>query len=365
MYKILVVFGTRPEAIKMCPLVVEMRKQKGIECIVCLTGQHREMLDQVIDAFGISVDYDLNIMKKNQTLTDITVEVLRELEKVINKENPNLMLVHGDTTTSFAASLSAFYHGISVGHVEAGLRTYNMHSPYPEEFNRQSVDLLCDLYFAPTQWAYDNLIKEGKNKNKIYITGNTVIDALKTTVKEDFTDSNLMWARESRLILVTAHRRENQGLPMLGMFRAIKRIAEEYKNVKILFPVHQNPKIKQLAIEMLSGNENIRLIEPLDPVSFHNYMYHSYLILTDSGGVQEEAPSMGKPVLVMRDMTERPEGIAAGTLKLVGTTEENIYKETKNLLDNESEYKKMSEANNPYGDGHASERIIECILGNI
>lgn len=368
MKKILAVFGTRPEAIKMCPLVLQLKRTKHLECIVCLTGQHREMLVQVMDAFGIQEDYNLDIMQQNQTLASITVNVLSRMEKVLEKEKPDLILVHGDTTTSFTAALAGFYKNIPVGHVEAGLRTYDMYSPYPEEFNRQAADLVAELYFAPTGQARQNLLKEGKKDEKIYVTGNTVIDALLQTVREDYRHEHLDWCQGSRLILLTAHRRENLGEPMCHMFRAVKRIIEEYPDIKVVYPVHKNPKVRQAAREILAGEERIRLIEPLDVVDFHNFMAHSYIILTDSGGIQEEAPSLGKPVLVMRDTTERPEGIEAGTLKLVGTEEERIYREIKGLLEDEREYQCMSRAVNPYGDGHASERIVRAIVeywGNI
>lgn len=368
MKKILAVFGTRPEAIKMCPLVLQLKRTKHLECIVCLTGQHREMLVQVMDAFGIQEDYNLDIMQQNQTLASITVNVLSRMEKVLEKEKPDLILVHGDTTTSFTAALAGFYKNIPVGHVEAGLRTYDMYSPYPEEFNRQAADLVAELYFAPTGQARQNLLKEGKKDEKIYVTGNTVIDALLQTVREDYRHEHLDWCQDSRLILLTAHRRENLGEPMRHMFRAVKRIIKEYPDIKVVYPVHKNPKVRQAAREILAGEERIRLIEPLDVVDFHNFMAHSYIILTDSGGIQEEAPSLGKPVLVMRDTTERPEGIEAGTLKLVGTEEERIYREIKGLLEDEREYQCMSRAVNPYGDGHASERIVRAIVeywGNI
>lgn len=368
MKKILAVFGTRPEAIKMCPLVLQLKRTKHLECIVCLTGQHREMLVQVMDAFGIQEDYNLDIMQQNQTLASITVNVLSRMEKVLEKEKPDLILVHGDTTTSFTAALAGFYKNIPVGHVEAGLRTYDMYSPYPEEFNRQAADLVAELYFAPTGQARQNLLKEGKKDEKIYVTGNTVIDALLQTVREDYRHEHLDWCQGSRLILLTAHRRENLGEPMRHMFRAVKRIIEEYPDIKVVYPVHRNPKVRQAAREILAGEERIRLIEPLDVVDFHNFMAHSYIILTDSGGIQEEAPSLGKPVLVMRDTTERPEGIEAGTLKLVGTEEERIYREIKGLLEDERKYQCMSRAVNPYGDGHASERIVRAIVeywGNI
>lgn len=362
--KVVTIFGTRPEAVKMCPLVLQLKKTDEIECIVCLTGQHREMLDQVMDVFEIQADYNLDIMRQNQTLASVTVDILNELGHILKAEKPDMILVHGDTTTSFAAALTGFYANIPVGHVEAGLRTYNMHSPYPEEFNRQAVDLVTALYFAPTEWAKQNLLEEGKKAEDIYVTGNTVIDALRVTVRDEYQNENLDWCSDSRMILLTAHRRENLGEPMKHMFCAVKRVVEEYPDVKVIYPVHKNPKVRQTAQEVLAGIERIRLIEPLDVVDFHNFMAKSYLILTDSGGIQEEAPSLGKPVLVMRDTTERPEGIEAGTLKLVGTTEENIYCEMKRLLDDHIVYQTMSKAVNPYGDGHASERIVQAILRN-
>ncbi len=361
MKKILTVFGTRPEAIKMCPLILELKKSAELECIVCLTGQHREMLMQVMNIFKIQYDYNLDIMEQNQSLSRITVNVLNKLGEVLETENPDLILVHGDTSTSFAAALAGFYRGIPVGHVEAGLRTYNMYSPYPEEFNRQAVDLVAQLYFAPTEQSRQNLLKEGKDSDKIYVTGNTVIDALSLTVRADYQNENLDWCSDSRLILLTAHRRENLGEPMKNMFRAIRQVIEEYEDIKVIYPVHKNPKVRQAAQEILSGIDRIRLIEPLDVVDFHNFMARSYIILTDSGGIQEEAPSLGKPVLVMRDTTERPEGIEAGTLKLVGTTEDVIYREIKKLLVDDKSYEAMSNAVNPYGDGHASERIAEAV----
>ncbi len=361
MKKILTVFGTRPEAIKMCPLILELKKSAELECIVCLTGQHREMLMQVMNIFKIQYDYNLDIMEQNQSLSRITVNVLNKLGEVLETENPDLILVHGDTSTSFAAALAGFYRGIPVGHVEAGLRTYNMYSPYPEEFNRQAVDLVAQLYFAPTEQSRQNLLKEGKDSDKIYVTGNTVIDALSLTVRADYQNENLDWCSDSRLILLTAHRRENLGEPMKNMFRAIRQVIEEYEDIKVIYPVHKNPKVRQAAQEILSGIDRIRLIEPLDVVDFHNFMARSYIILTDSGGIQEEAPSLGKPVLVMRDTTERPEGIEAGTLKLVGTTEDVIYREIKKLLVDDKAYEAMSNAVNPYGDGHASERIAEAV----
>ena len=359
--KILVVFGTRLEAIKMCPLILELQKAQDMQYCVCLTGQHREMLMQVMDSFGIEADYNLDIMKHGQTLSEIAEHMLVKLEEVVLKERPELILVHGDTSTSFIAALVGFYNGIPVGHVEAGLRTYNMHSPFPEEFNRQAVDLITELYFAPTENAKNNLLKEGKDPNRIFVTGNTVIDALQTTIQLDYKNEYIQWAEDSKLILFTAHRRESLGKPMENMFRALKRISEEFSDVKVIFPIHKNPVIREMAREIFAGMERIKMIEPLDVIDFHNFMSRSYLILTDSGGVQEEAPSLGKPVLVMRDTTERPEGVCAGTLKLVGTEEDKIYWETRKLLMEEQEYKKMSNAINPYGDGHASERIVQAI----
>lgn len=361
MKKIMVIFGTRPEAIKMCPLVKVLLKNEKFKTITCITGQHREMLTSVLDVFNVKEDYNLDIMKPEQNLSTITSDVITGISSVLEKENPDMVLVHGDTSTSYAAALAAFYRGIPIGHVEAGLRTYNLKSPFPEEFNRQSVDMISDLLFAPTDTAKNNLLKEGKSSEKIYVTGNTVIDALKTTVFSNYSHSQLDWARDSRLILVTAHRRENIGKPMEEMFKAIKRISDEYEDVKVIYPIHMNPKVRDIANRFLDHHERIRLIEPLDVNDFHNFMANSYLILTDSGGIQEEAPALGIPVLVMRETTERPEGINAGTLKLVGTTESGIYENTKVLLDNASEYDKMSKAVNPYGDGHASERIVESI----
>ena len=360
--KVITIFGTRPEAIKMCPLILQLKKTKQIECVVCLTGQHREMLRQVMDVFAVQGDYNLDIMRENQTLSSITVDILDRLGDVLEREKPDLILVHGDTTTSFAAALAGFYHNIPVGHVEAGLRTYDMHSPYPEEFNRQAVDLITNFYFAPTEQARQNLLKEGKEDDRIYVTGNTVIDALATTIQEDYYNEHLDWAKDSRLILMTAHRRENIGEPMGHMFQAVKRILLEHRDVKVIYPVHKNPKVRKTAQEILGDMERVRLIEPLDVIDFHNFMAQSYLILTDSGGVQEEAPFLGKPVLVMRDTTERPEGLEAGTLKLVGTEEEKIYQEVNRLLVDQSMYSRMSRAVNPYGDGHASERIVQAII---
>lgn len=360
--KILVVYGTRPEAIKMCPLILEMKSRPEIECIVCLSGQHREMLDQVNGLFGIKADYDLNIMQESQSLADITSKVLQGLDHVLNKEKPNVMLVHGDTTTSFAAALAAFYKKIPVGHVEAGLRTYNMKSPYPEEFNRQAVDLICNYYFAPTETAKEHLIKEGKDPKEIFVTGNTVIDALKTTVDDSFTDQNIEWAKDSRLILLTSHRRENIGENMGHIFEAINAIVDEYPDVKVIYPLHKNPKVREIAYKYFKDNDRIRLIEALDVYHFHNYIQQCFLIMTDSGGVQEEAPSLGKPVLVLRENTERPEGVAAGTLKLVGVEKESVYNGVKELLDNCEIYSRMSKASNPYGDGNASKYIVDVLL---
>lgn len=360
--RVLVVYGTRPEAIKMCPLILEMKNRPEIECVVCLTGQHREMLDQVNGLFGLIADYDLNIMQNCQSLSDITSRVLQGMNSVLDEEKPDIMLVHGDTTTSFAAALSAFYRNIPVGHVEAGLRTYNMKSPYPEEFNRQVVDLICDYYFAPTENAKMHLINEGKEENKIFVTGNTVIDALKTTVDASFSDENIEWAKDSRLILLTSHRRENIGENMEQIFQAVNDIVYEYPDVKVIYPLHKNPKVREIAYKYFNDNDRTRLIEPLDVYHFHNYIQRCFLIMTDSGGVQEEAPSLGKPVLVLRENTERPEGVAAGTLKLVGVERQSVYRGVKELLDNQEIYNKMSRANNPYGNGRASEYIVDALL---
>ena len=359
--KIMLVFGTRPEAIKMCPLVRELKGRKEIETLVCVTGQHRGMLQQVLDAFDVRPDYDLAIMQDRQTLFDITGRVLNGMKEVLEKEKPDAVLVHGDTSTTFAAALSCFYLQIPVGHVEAGLRTYNIYSPYPEEFNRQCVSVIARWNFAPTPLSRDNLIREGKKPENIYVTGNTVIDALKTTVRENYTHPELEWAKDSRLILLTAHRRENLGAPMHAMFRAIRRVVEEHEDVKALYPIHMNPVVREAADAELSGCDRIRLTEPLEVLDCHNMMARSYLILTDSGGIQEEAPSLGKPVLVMRDTTERPEGIEAGTLKLVGTNEDTIYREFTRLLDDRKAYEEMAHAENPYGDGHACERIADIL----
>lgn len=362
MIKVMSVFGTRPEAIKMAPLVKELEKRKEIESIVCVTAQHREMLDQVLETFEIVPDYDLNIMKQGQTLTDVTTRAIQGLEGVIKEVNPDIILVHGDTTTTFAGALAAFYNQVAIGHVEAGLRTYNKYSPYPEEMNRQMVGCMADLHFSPTELSASNLIKEGKNKDNIFITGNTAIDAMSTTVDENYKHEVLDWVGSDRMILLTAHRRENLGDPMRHIFKAIKRIVDEFDDVKVVYPIHKNPKVREVANEIFGDNDKVKLIEPLEVFDFHNFQNKSYIILTDSGGIQEEAPSLGKPVLVLRDTTERPEGIGAGTLKLVGTDEDVIYNETKKLLTNKEEYEKMSKASNPYGDGHASERIVDAII---
>lgn len=361
--KVVSIFGTRPEAIKMAPLIKELEKRKEIESIVCVTAQHREMLDQVLETFNIKPDYDLNIMKQGQTLSDITSKVLNGLETIFKDIKPDIVLVHGDTTTTFAGALAAFYNQIPIGHVEAGLRTNNKYSPFPEEMNRQMVDCMTDMYFAPTNLSKQNLIKENIETEKIFVTGNTAIDAMSTTVRDNYFNSELEWIKDNeKLILVTAHRRENLGEPMRNIFKAIKRIVDEFKEVKVIYPIHMNPKVREIAYEIFKDCDRIRLIEPLEVFDFHNFINKSYMIMSDSGGVQEEAPSLGKPVLVLRDTTERPEGIDAGTLKLVGTNEKNIYKEAKLLLTNKNEYEKMSKASNPYGDGHASERIVDAII---
>lgn len=361
MKTVMLVFGTRPEAIKMCPLVNELKSREGIKTVVCVTGQHRQMLDQVLDIFSVVPDYDLYIMKDRQTLFDVTTNILNKIGEILDKVKPYVVLVHGDTSTTFVTALACFYKQIPVGHVEAGLRTYDIYSPYPEEFNRQAVSIISQYNFAPTQRSADNLIKEGKKLDTIFITGNTAIDALKTTVCKEFEHEELKWAEDSRLIIITAHRRENLGEPMHHMFRAIRRIMEENPDVKAIYPIHMNPMVRQTAEEELAGCDRIHIIEPLEVLDFHNFLSCCYLILTDSGGIQEEAPSLGKPVLVMRDTTERPEGIAAGTLKLVGTDEEVIYQNFKELLENQEEYDAMAHAVNPYGDGMASKRIADII----
>lgn len=363
--KVMLVFGTRPEAIKMCPLVKELKQRKELETVVCVTGQHRQMLDQVLEAFEVIPDYDLAIMKDRQTLFDVTISILEKIKGVLEKEKPGVVLVHGDTTTTFATALAAFYLQIPVGHVEAGLRTYNIYSPYPEEFNRQATSIISRFNFAPTEMSKNNLLKEGKKAESIFVTGNTAIDALKTTVRQDYSHPELEWASDSRLIMLTAHRRENLGEPMRHMFKAIRRIVDETPDIKVIYPIHMNPVVRKAASEILGDDERIHIIEPLEVLDFHNFLSRSYLILTDSGGIQEEAPSLGKPVLVMRDTTERPEGIEAGTLKLVGTQEETIYSEFKKLLSDKNEYEKMSHASNPYGDGFACKRIADILEKNL
>ncbi len=361
MKTVMLVFGTRPEAIKMCPLVNELKTRQGLRTVVCVTGQHRQMLDQVLSAFHVVPDYDLSIMKDKQTLFDITTNILNRIKGVLEEVKPDVVLVHGDTSTTFVTALACFYLQIPVGHVEAGLRTYDIYSPYPEEFNRQAVSIISEYNFAPTELSKNNLIREGKPEDSIYVTGNTAIDALKTTVREDYTHPELEWAQDSRLIMITAHRRENLGQPMHNMFRAIRRVMEEHPDVKAIYPIHMNPVVRRAADEELGGCDRIHIIEPLEVLDFHNFLSRSYMILTDSGGIQEEAPSLGKPVLVMRDTTERPEGIAAGTLKLVGTDEDVIYENFKLLLNDSAAYDAMAKASNPYGDGFACKRIADIL----
>lgn len=361
MKKVMLVFGTRPEAIKMCPLVKELKNRKDFNTVVCVTGQHKQMLQQILEAFDVVPEYNLTIMKDKQTLFDVTINILERIKQVLEFEKPDIVLVHGDTSTTFVTALACFYLNIKVGHVEAGLRTNNIYSPFPEEFNRQGVGIIAQLNFAPTEWAKQNLLKENKNPESIFVTGNTVIDSLKTTIKKDYKNEYLNWANGSRLVLLTSHRRENLGQPMRNMFKAIRRVVEEFKDVKVIYPIHLNPAVRQIAHEVFDGEDRIKLIEPLDVLDFHNFMARSYLILTDSGGIQEEAPSLGVPVLVMRDTTERPEGVEAGTLKLVGTDEENVYREFKNLLINKEEYAKISKTSNPYGDGNACKRIADVL----
>lgn len=366
MIKVISIFGTRPEAIKMAPLVKELESRKEIKSIVCVTAQHREMLDQVLETFNIKPDYDLNIMKQGQTLGDVTTRALNGLEEVIKEAKPDIVLVHGDTTTTFAGALAAFYNQVAIGHVEAGLRTDDKYSPFPEEMNRQMVDCMSDMYFAPTNISKENLLKENIPEDKIYITGNTAIDAMSTTIDKNYSHPELEWIKDNeRMILLTAHRRENLGEPMRNIFKGIRRIIDEFEDVKIIYPIHMNPKVREVANEIFGECDRVRLIEPLEVFDFHNFQNKSYLILTDSGGIQEEAPSLGKPVLVLRDTTERPEGIEAGTLKLVGTDEDVIYEETKKLLTDKEAYEKMSHASNPYGDGHASKRIVDAIISNL
>ena len=361
MNTVMLVFGTRPEAIKMCPLVRELRSREGIKTVVCVTGQHRQMLDQVLEAFDVTPDYDLSVMKQGQTLFDITTNILSSIKAVLEEVKPDTVLVHGDTSTTFVTALACFYLQIPVGHVEAGLRTYNIYSPFPEEFNRQAVSIVSEYNFAPTETAKENLLREGRDGSKIYVTGNTAIDALKTTVRADYTHPELEWAEGSRLILITAHRRENLGEPMHHMFRAIRRVMDEHPDVRAIYPIHMNPVVRRAADEELGGCDRIHIIEPLEVLDCHNIMAKSYMILTDSGGIQEEAPSLGKPVLVMRDTTERPEGIAAGTLRLVGTDEAVIYDNFRRLLEDKDAYNAMAHAANPYGDGLASRRIADIL----
>ncbi|MGY3724904.1 UDP-N-acetylglucosamine 2-epimerase (non-hydrolysing) [Granulicatella balaenopterae] len=365
MKKVLLIFGTRPEAIKMCPLVNELKGRKGFETTVCVTGQHKEMLEQVLTVFDVKPDYNLAIMTKNQTLEGVTAKILNLLGEVLDEVKPDVILVHGDTTTSFVAALAGFYRQIPIGHVEAGLRTHDIYSPFPEEFNRQAVGLVAKYHFAPTEESAENLIAEGKNKDNIYVTGNTVVDAIKITISKEHSHEAIEWAKDSRLILLTAHRRESIGEPMRHMFRAIKRVIEEHPDCKVVYPIHMNPVVRQIAAEEFAGVDRIRLIEPLDVVDFHHFMDQSYLILTDSGGIQEEACSIGKPVLVMRDKTERSEGVKSGSLKLVGTDEERIYHEMKELLENPEEYQRMHHAKNPYGDGFASKYIADILEANL
>lgn len=361
--KLMAVFGTRPEAIKMCPLVLELQKREEVQLTVCVTGQHKEMLYEVLDRFQIKPDYDIDIMSQNQTLFDITQRILERLRPVLLKEQPDIVLVHGDTSTAFCTALACFYLQIKVAHVEAGLRTYNLQSPYPEEFNRQAIGLVTELHFAPTQQAKKNLLKEGKPEEKIYVTGNTSLDALRLNVSQEYQHELLDWVGDSRFILLTAHRRENSGEPFRRIFHAVKRLTETFPDIKVIYPMHMNPNVRKLAIEILGGNDKIKLTEPMNPYDFQNIMARAHLILTDSGGIQEEAPSLGKPVLVLRDTTERPEGIAAGTLKLAGTEEEEIYASACELLHDEAEYQKMAHAVNPYGDGYASQRIADILCG--
>ena len=362
MIKVMSIFGTRPEAIKMAPLVKELESRKEIESIVCVTAQHRQMLDQVLQTFNIKPDYDLNIMKQGQTLSEVTSRALLGLEEIFKEEKPDIVLVHGDTMTTFAGALAAFYNQIAIGHVEAGLRTYDKYSPFPEEMNRQMVDCMTDMYFAPTELSKSNLLKQNIDESKIYVTGNTAIDAMKTTVSKEYKNDIFNWIGNDRMILLTAHRRENLGDPMRNIFRAIRRIVDEIDDVKVVYPIHMNPKVREVANEIFEGCDKVRLIEPLEVFDFHNFQNKSYIIMSDSGGIQEEAPSLGKPVLVLRNTTERPEGIEAGTLKLVGTNENVIYDEAIKLLTNKEEYDKMSKASNPYGDGHTSERIADAII---
>ncbi len=361
MKKVMLIFGTRPEAIKMCPLVNEFKRRSGIETLVCVTGQHREMLDQVLEVFRVQPDYDLSIMKDRQTLFDVTTNILNRIKKILEQEAPDVVLVQGDTSTTFASALACFYLQIPIGHVEAGLRTYDIFSPFPEEFNRQAVGIIAKYNFAPTDMSRDNLIREGKKPESIFVTGNTAIDALQTTVRKDYTHAELDWAKGSRLVILTAHRRENLGEMMRNIFRAVRRVVDEHDDLKVIYPIHMNPVIRQAAAETLGNGARVHIIEPLDVLDFHNFLARSYLLLTDSGGIHEEAPSLGKPVLVLRNTTERPEGIAAGTLKLIGTNEETIYEEFSRLVTDRSAYEAMAHASNPYGDGRACKRIADII----
>ena len=363
MKKVLIVFGTRPEAIKLCPLIIELKKRISIETVVCVTAQHRQMLDQVLDFFKIIPDYDLNIMKNKQTLFDITSSILNDIRLVLEKEMPDLVIIHGDTTTAFSTALASFYLQIPIGHVEAGLRTHNIYSPFPEEFNRKAISLISNYNFAPTFLSYQNLINEGCDSSHIYITGNTVIDSLKYTVDSAYSHPELDWAADSKLIFLTAHRRENMGKPMESMFKAIKRVLDEHEECKVVYPIHLNPYIRRVAFDILGDSKQIHIIEPLSVIDCHNFEARSYLCLTDSGGIQEECPSYGVPVLVMRETTERPEGVSAGVLKLVGTEEDNIYQSFKTLLEDDSKYREMSNACSPFGDGYACERIADIIEG--
>lgn len=359
--KIMLVFGTRPEAIKMCPIVHELQKRNNMNAVICVTGQHEEMLHQVLEIFKVHADYNLAIMKPEQTLFDITELVMKGIKEILKREIPQLVLVHGDTTTAYAAAVACFYMQIPIAHVEAGLRTYNMNSPYPEEFNRQAIDLISSIYFAPTELTKQNLLKEGKQTNQIFVTGNTVIDALRTTVRKDYDHEYLHWIGDHRLILMTVHRRENIGEPMYRIFRAVKKVANEYKDVKVLYPIHKNPKVRQIANKVFESIDNVRLVEPLDVLDFHNFMSKSYLIITDSGGIQEEAPALGKPVIVVRDTTERPEGVEQGTILLAGTEEKSIYKMMIELLTDSKAYQAIARKANPYGDGFAAKRIADII----
>lgn len=362
MKRVLVIFGTRPEAIKMAPVIKELEGRDGVEPIVCVTAQHRSMLDQVLDVFNIKPNYDLDIMKPGQTLTTITSKVLAGIEEIIIKEKPDLVLVHGDTTTAMAGCLAAFYQQVKIGHVEAGLRTHDIYSPFPEEVNRQLIDCIADYLYAPTETSSNNLSYKLNKNQKVIITGNTAIDALKTTISDDYSNSILDWAKGSRLILLTAHRRENIGNPMRRIFRGIRKVLDDFSDVKVIYPVHLNPEVRNVAREIFGHNDRVKLIEPLDVLDFHNFMERSYFIMSDSGGVQEEAPSLGKPVLVLRDTTERPEGVKAGTLKLVGTKEKTVYEAARELLSNRDAYERMSKASNPYGDGFASKYIVDSIM---